>query len=123
MPLLYIVGGLVSVGLLIYLVLALLKPELFCMTANGVLQLVFYLVVLLVLAKPLGAYMARVYEGRAVALDRGLGWLERLVYRCPAIRPSEEMGWKTYAAADAPLQPRRVCSPSTRCSACRACCR
>ena len=38
------------------------------MTANGVLQLVFYLVVLLVLAKPLGAYMARVYEGRRVAL-------------------------------------------------------
>jgi K+-transporting ATPase KdpF subunit len=29
MPLLYIVGGLVSLGLLIYLVLALLKPELF----------------------------------------------------------------------------------------------
>jgi K+-transporting ATPase KdpF subunit len=29
MPLLYVVGGLVSVGLLIYLVLALLKPELF----------------------------------------------------------------------------------------------
>jgi K+-transporting ATPase KdpF subunit len=29
MPLLYVVGGLVSLGLLIYLVLALLKPELF----------------------------------------------------------------------------------------------
>jgi K+-transporting ATPase KdpF subunit len=29
MPLLYVVGGLVSVGLLVYLVLALLKPELF----------------------------------------------------------------------------------------------
>jgi K+-transporting ATPase KdpF subunit len=29
MPVLYIVGGIVSVGLLIYLVLALLKPELF----------------------------------------------------------------------------------------------
>jgi K+-transporting ATPase KdpF subunit len=29
MPLLYIVGGIVSLGLLIYLVLALLKPELF----------------------------------------------------------------------------------------------
>ena len=48
------------------------------MTANGVLQLVVYLVVLLVLAKPLGAYMARVYEGRRVALDRPLGWLERV---------------------------------------------
>jgi K+-transporting ATPase KdpF subunit len=29
MPLLYVVGGLVSIGLLVYLVLALLKPELF----------------------------------------------------------------------------------------------
>jgi K+-transporting ATPase KdpF subunit len=29
MPVLYIVGGLVSVGLLVYLVIALLKPELF----------------------------------------------------------------------------------------------
>ena len=67
------------------------------MTANGVVQLVFYLVVLLVLAKPLGAYMARVYEGRRVALDRALGWLERLIYRVSGISPKTEMGWKTYA--------------------------
>ena len=67
------------------------------MTANGVLQLVVYIVVLLVLAKPLGAYMARVYEGRRVGLDRALGWLERLIYRMSGIRPKAEMGWKTYA--------------------------
>jgi len=67
------------------------------MTANGVLQLVLYLVVLLALAKPLGAYMARVYEGRPCGLDRALGWLERLVYRLSGVRPDEEMGWKTYA--------------------------
>ena len=67
------------------------------MTANGVLQLVFYIVVLLALAKPLGAYMARVYEGRRVALDRVLGWLERLIYRLAGVRADEEMTWKTYA--------------------------
>ena len=67
------------------------------MTANGVLQLVVYLGVLLVLAKPLGAYMARVYEGRRVALDPALGWLERLIYRVSGISPKAEMGWKTYA--------------------------
>ncbi|PYN83967.1 MAG: potassium-transporting ATPase subunit KdpA [Candidatus Rokuibacteriota bacterium] len=67
------------------------------MTANGVLQLVVYVVVLLLLAKPLGAYMARVYEGRRVALDRALGWLERLIYRMSGISPKAEMGWKTYA--------------------------
>ena len=69
------------------------------MTTNGVLQLVLYVVVLLALAKPLGAYMARVYEGRRLALDRVLGWLERLIYRLCGVRPDEEMGWKTYAVA------------------------
>jgi len=68
------------------------------MTGNGVLQLVVYVVVLLALAKPLGAYMARVYEGRPLALDRLLGWLERLIYKLSGVRPGNEMGWKTYAA-------------------------
>ncbi|MFI5374448.1 MAG: potassium-transporting ATPase subunit KdpA [Candidatus Rokuibacteriota bacterium] len=69
------------------------------MTTNGIFQLVIYMVVLLALAKPLGAYMARVYEGQRLALDRVLGWLERLIYRAGGIRPSEEMGWKGYALA------------------------
>jgi K+-transporting ATPase ATPase A chain len=67
------------------------------MTANGALQLILYVGVLLALAKPLGAYMARVYEGRRLALDRVLGWLERLIYRLCGVRPDEEMGWRTYA--------------------------
>jgi K+-transporting ATPase ATPase A chain len=69
------------------------------MTSNGYLQLAFYLVVLLALAKPLGGYMARVYEGRPGGLDRALGWLERLIYRLGGIRPTEEQGWKAYALA------------------------
>ena len=69
------------------------------MTANGAVQLLFYLVVLVALAKPLGAYMARVYEGRPCGLDRVLGWLERLIYRLAGVRAGEEMGWKTYAVA------------------------
>ena len=69
------------------------------MIANGIVQIAFYVVVVLVLVKPLGAYMARVYEGRRVALDRVLGWLERLTYRLGGIRAGEEMGWKTYAVA------------------------
>ena len=67
------------------------------MTGNGVLQLAFYTIVLLALAKPLGAYMARVYDGRPILLDRVLGWLERLVYRASGVTPEREMGWKTYA--------------------------
>ncbi len=67
------------------------------MTGNGILQIAFYLVVLLALAKPLGAYMARVYEGQPIVLDRILGWLERLIYRASGVVPGAEMGWKTYA--------------------------
>src|SRR5438094_2022205 len=69
------------------------------MKANGTIQLLFYLVVLLALAKPLGAYMARVYEGRPFGLDRVLGRLERFIYRLAGVRPGEEMGWKAYAIA------------------------
>ena len=93
------------------------------MTTNGLLQIGLYLVVLLALAKPLGAYMARVYEGRPSGLDRVLGPLERLIYRLAGVRPDEEMDWKRYALAGAAVQPRRACCSSTRCSACRACCR
>ena len=69
------------------------------MTANGIFQLAFYVVVLLALAKPLGAYMARVYQNQPFGLDKVLGWLERLIYRLAGVRPDEEMGWKTYAFA------------------------
>jgi K+-transporting ATPase ATPase A chain len=69
------------------------------MTANGILQLAFYVVVLIALARPLGAYMARVYQNRPFGLDRLLGWLERLIYRLGGVRPTEEMGWKSYAVA------------------------
>jgi K+-transporting ATPase ATPase A chain len=68
------------------------------MTTNAIAQLVFFVVVLLLLTRPLGAYMARVYRGR-VALERGLGWLERLIYRAGGVRAGDEMGWKAYALA------------------------
>jgi len=68
------------------------------MTTNAIAQLAFFVVVLLLLTRPLGAYMARVYRGR-VALERGLGWLERLIYRAGGVRAGDEMGWKTYALA------------------------
>ncbi|MGB8646981.1 MAG: potassium-transporting ATPase subunit KdpA, partial [Anaerolineae bacterium] len=69
------------------------------MTVNGILQNVLYLVVLAALAKPLGWYMARVYEGQPIGLDRVLGPLERLLYRLFGAKPDQEMDWKTYAIA------------------------
>jgi K+-transporting ATPase ATPase A chain len=69
------------------------------MTTFGWIQLVFYLVVLLALAKPLGAFMASVYQGERTFLDPILGPVERLVYRLSGVRADQEMGWKTYALA------------------------
>ena len=68
------------------------------MTANDWIQLAIYFGVLLALTKPLGLYMARVYQGQPCGLDRGLEWLERLIYRLGGVDPSEEMSWKKYAA-------------------------
>lgn len=69
------------------------------MTGNDVLQLVLYFGVLLLLAKPLGVYMARVYEGQPSGLNRILGPVERLFYPICGIKPDEEMSWKKYAGA------------------------
>ncbi|HLF27689.1 MAG TPA: potassium-transporting ATPase subunit KdpA [Anaerolineae bacterium] len=69
------------------------------MTSNGFVQLGLYLVVLIALAKPLGLYMARVYEGEPTLLDRVFGPVERFIYRVSGVRPDQEMNWKTYAVA------------------------
>jgi K+-transporting ATPase ATPase A chain len=69
------------------------------MTPNGWLQIILYMVVLLALAKPLGWYMARVYEGQNVGLNRALGPLERLLYRLFGTSADEEQNWKQYAIA------------------------
>ena len=69
------------------------------MSGNEFFQIALYLGVLLLVVKPLGAYMARVYEGQNVGLDRVLGPIERLLYRLCGVDPSREMGWQRYAAA------------------------
>ena len=69
------------------------------MTGNVMVQIALYVGVLLLLAKPLGVYMARVYEGQSSGLDRVLGPVERLFYRICGIVPDEEMDWKKYAGA------------------------
>ena len=65
------------------------------MTANGLLQIALFLALLLALVKPLGAYMAHVYEGRV----RFFAPVERLFYRLMGVNPAAPMSWKTYAAA------------------------
>ncbi len=69
------------------------------MTLNGILQIVFYLAVLILLVKPLGAFMARVFQKERTFLDPVLGPVERLIYRLARINPDEEMDWKQNAIA------------------------
>ncbi|MFZ2419941.1 MAG: potassium-transporting ATPase subunit KdpA, partial [Anaerolineae bacterium] len=60
---------------------------------------VVYLVVLLLLVKPLGGFMARVYGGQRTFLHPVLAPVERISYRAAAVNPDAEMTWKTYAVA------------------------
>ena len=63
------------------------------------LQLTIYFAVLLALVKPLGNYMARLYQGERTFLTRLFAPIERLIYRLLGVDPQEEMSWKTYAVA------------------------
>jgi K+-transporting ATPase ATPase A chain len=69
------------------------------MNANNIIQSIFYLAVLLLTVKPLGIYMARIYEGKPVGLNVWFAPIERLIYRLSAIKPDVSMAWKTYAVA------------------------
>ena len=69
------------------------------MTLLNWFQLIFFLVVLLLLTKPLGTYMARVYQGERTFLHPFLQPVERLFYRVLGTKPEAEMDWKTYAMA------------------------
>ena len=66
------------------------------MPVMDLLQLLLYLALLLLITKPLGAYMARVFAGERTWLDPVLGPVERLIYRLCGINPQQEMRWTTY---------------------------
>jgi len=67
------------------------------MTASSWFQLILYFVVLLALARPLGTFMANVYEGKRTFLDPVLGPVERLIYRLSGVKADQDMNWKIYA--------------------------
>jgi K+-transporting ATPase ATPase A chain len=69
---------------------------------QGYAQIIVLLALLLLSVRPLGAYMARVYEGEPILLDKPLGWLERLIYRLSGVpndAEAREMRWTSYAVA------------------------
>jgi K+-transporting ATPase ATPase A chain len=63
------------------------------------LQLIFFMVVLFVLVKPLGLFMTRVYQGERTFLNPVLRPVEKLIYRLSGVNPDQEMNWKAYAIA------------------------
>jgi K+-transporting ATPase ATPase A chain len=69
------------------------------MTGFGILQVALYLVVLVALVRPLGAFMARVYQGERTWLSPVVAPLERLVYRVAGIDPAVDQDWKRYTLA------------------------
>jgi K+-transporting ATPase ATPase A chain len=69
------------------------------MMLSGWLQIGFFFVCLLLLVKPLGAYMAHVFQGERTFLSRVVSPVERFFYRLAGVNPENEMGWKTYALA------------------------
>lgn len=61
------------------------------------LQVIVYFAVLLALVKPLGTFMAHVYQGERTFMTPILGPVERFVYRIAGIDAEEDMGWRQYA--------------------------
>ena len=69
------------------------------MSLFDVLQIILYLVILVLLAKPLGAFMARVINGERNILSPVMAPVERFTYRMLGTKSDEEMNWKQYAIA------------------------
>jgi K+-transporting ATPase ATPase A chain len=69
------------------------------MTANGWFQIGFFLMVIFLVTKPIGVFMARVFNREKTFLDRVLRPVERLVYRLTGVDEKREMRWTEYAVA------------------------
>ena len=90
---------LLTAGLLVYLVIAFAETGEVLMTANGWLQIGVFFALVLLAAKPMGLYMAQVYERKKTWLDPVLGPVERVLYKLTGVNPDEEMRWTEYGAA------------------------
>ena len=69
------------------------------MTANGWFQILLFLGLILLVTKPLGIFLYRVYEGKSTFLDPVLRPVEKLIYRVSGIDETKEMDWKGYGVA------------------------
>jgi K+-transporting ATPase ATPase A chain len=69
------------------------------MSANGWFQIGFFLLVIFLITKPLGVFLARVFSGHRTFLDPVLRPIEKLIYRLTGINEKHEMRWTEYAIA------------------------
>ena len=69
------------------------------MTVNGWLQIVFFLLLILAVTKPLGVFIARVFNREKTFLDPLLRPVEKLIYRTTGVDEEHEMAWTEYAVA------------------------
>jgi len=69
------------------------------MSANGWLQFAIYSAILLGTVRPVGAYLARVFEGERTWLDPVLRPVEQLIYKISGVNAAEEMNWRECAFA------------------------
>ena len=68
-------------------------------TGNGWLQLLLYFAVLFACVKPLGSFIAKVYESERHFLSKLLSPLEKAFCCISGIQPEKEMRWQDYANA------------------------
>src|SRR5689334_8974702 len=69
------------------------------MTSSGILQIVAFFGIVLVLTKPIGLFMSRLFQGERTILHPAMRALERAVYAVCRIREDEEQGWIQYTAS------------------------
>jgi potassium-transporting ATPase potassium-binding subunit len=69
------------------------------MTANGWIQIIVYLALILAITKPLGVFMAKVFSRERTFLDPVARPFERLLYRLTGVDENHEMRWTEYAGA------------------------
>src|SRR5690242_4380086 len=69
------------------------------MTSIGILQIGIFFALILLCAKPLGGFMARVFEGERTFLHPVLRWLEVLTYKLIGVREDVEQRWTQYTAS------------------------
>src|SRR5450631_1407843 len=69
------------------------------MTANGWLQIAVFFLIVLAVTKPLGVFMAKVFNRERTFLDPVLRPIERLIYKLTGVNEEHEMPWTEYAIA------------------------